>query len=117
MISNTRGDIVKVVCTDLKSDGTIAISNIETYEHEITYSTTISFSPETTKVYLVQSTTGFKYQQSISKIVGTKIYFKTEPNNHELALFDQIELSFLSPQETLNIRQTVKRIEKAIASL
>lgn len=111
MISNTRGDIVKVVCTDLKLDGTIAISNIETYEHEITYSTTISFSPETTKVYLVQSTTGFKYQQSISKIVGTKIYFKTEPNNHELALFDQIELSLLSPQETLNIRQTVKRIE------
>ena len=111
MISNTRGDIVKVVCTDLKLDGTIAISNIETYEHEITYSTTISFSPETTKVYLVQSTTGFKYQQSISKIVGTKIYFKTEPNNHELALFDQIELSLLSPRETLNIRQTVKRVE------
>lgn len=111
MISNTRGDIVKVVCTDLKLDGTIVISNIETYEHEITYSTTINFSPETTKVYLVQSTTGFKYQQSISKIVGTKIYFKTEPNNHELALFDQIELSLLSPQETLNIRQTVKRIE------
>lgn len=111
MISNTRGDIVKVVCTDLKLDSTIAVSNIEAYEHEITYSATVSFSPETIKVYLVQSTTGFKYQQSVSKIVDTKIYFKTEPNNHELALFDQIELSLLSPQETLNLRQTVKRVE------
>ena len=111
MTSNLRGDILKVVCTDLKLENTVAISDVELYEHELTYSTLEDFLPTSTKIYLVQSRTGFKYQQTITNIVGKKVYFKTEPNNHELAQFDQIELILLSPQGGINLRQTVSRVE------
>lgn len=108
-MNNLRGDIKKIICSDLNLDG-VAVSLNTDYLHTCAYTSSSATPPLKIRVLLVDSTTSHKYEQEVINFTSTSITFKTNPNSHELVKFDELELDLTYIASNLKLKTTTKMI-------
>lgn len=111
MDNNNYVEITKVICDDfLDIDKTVCVGEEVSYLHIITLVTNVT-DMTNVEVTLNIAKNSFKYSQEVLSSSPTSITFITEPRTHELALFDELEVSFETNGETVSGKIPVTRLE------
>lgn len=116
-MNNYGVDIINFYCLDFNLSNKICVSSDLSYIHELTYETDTENSVTDAEVFLTLSGNSFKYSQEVLSTSGSKILFKTDPRTHELAIFDEVQLTLhLDNGTSIQTKKKINRVYIAHSS-